>query len=331
MPRADCFVSVVAPLRDDADIVGDFIQEVVGVVKDAYANYEIVLVDDGSTDDTVEVVSSALREHECLRLIRLSRAFGRETALSAGLDSVIGDFIVTMLPDRDPPALIPDMVEQCRRGRGIVFGVRADRRGDPAYLRAGSALFYWYCNRILKMNLPRNSTDFRVLSRQALNALIRIKDRFRYLRSFCTYVGYGSDGYTYQFAHRRSPPRRRRLSEAIGTAVNMIVANSTQPLRAVSLIGVGLGALSLAYIVYVLVVRLVGDNVVPGWATLSLQTSALFLFVFLILSVLCEYVGRVLVEVRNRPLYYVLEERSSSVMIADETRRNVVTEEEMRE
>ena len=326
MPLTDCFVSVVAPLYNDADIVEAYIEDVIGELKRGYANYELVLVDDSSSDETVERVSALLQKHECIRLIRLSRRFGQETAISAGLDSVIGDFIVVMLPESDPPKLIPQIVERCRKDVGVVFGIREHRRDEPFHLRLGARFFYWYMNRVLKMDLPKNSTDFRVFSRQALNALIRIKDRFRYLRTFSSYVGYGSESFTYQPIRRREKPRTKGFREAVAMGVNMIIANSTHPLRMVSLLGLVLAFLSVVHIGYVVLVRLLDENVVPGWATRSLHSSAMFLFLFLILSVLCEYVGRLLGEVKDRPQYYVLEERNSSVLIADEERKNVVTE-----
>lgn len=326
MPLTDCFVSVVAPLYNDADIVEAYVEGVIAELKGGYANYELVLVDDSSSDDTVERVSALLKKHECIRLIRLSRTFGQETAISAGLDSVIGDFIVVMLPESDPPKLIPQIVEQCRKGVGVVFGIRNYRRHEPFWLRLGARLFYWYMNRVLKVDLPKNSTDFRVFSRQALNALIRIKDRFRYLRTFSAYVGYGSESFAYERIRRREKPRTKRFREAVGTAVNMIIANSTQPLRMVSLLGLILAFLCVLHMGYVFLVRLLAENVAPGWATRSLYNSAMFLFLFLILSVLCEYVGRLLGEVKDRPLYYVLEERNSSVLIADKDRKNVVAE-----
>jgi dolichol-phosphate mannosyltransferase len=326
MPRADFFVSVVAPLQDDEDIVEAFVDEILEILKREYENYELVLVDDGSRDRTDQKVSALLRKHVCVRLIRLSRRFGQEAAICAGLDSVIGDFIVVTVPDRDPPALIPEMVEKCRRGVGVVFGIRRHSNEEPFHLRVGRSLFYWYLNRVMRIDLPRNSTDFRVFSRQALNALIRIKDRYRYLRAFSMYVGYGNEGFTYDLAHRRAMPRVKSFSQAVGTAIGMIVANSTHPLRAVSLMGLILSLFSMFYMAYVVLVRVFADSVMPGWATRSLHTSAMFLFVFVILSVLCEYVGRLLEEVKERPLYYVLEERSSSVMIAEEERKNVVVE-----
>jgi polyisoprenyl-phosphate glycosyltransferase len=326
MPRSDCFVSVVAPLSRDGDIVTAFVTEVLDVLRSGYENYELVLVDDGSDDDTAARVTTLLAEHDCVRLIRLSREFGRETAISAGLDSAIGDFVVVMLPDSDPPALIPPMVERCRQGLGVVFGIRAHRRGEPLWLRAGAGLFYWYFNRVLKGGLPPNSSDFRVFSRQAVNAITQIRDRLRYLRTFSVHVGYGTASFVYEPVQRRPRPRRRGLGAAVSTALNMVVANTLQPLHFVSVLGLVLALLCLAYVVYVVVVHFLDRNVVPGWATQSLQSGLMFMFVFLVLSTLSAYVGRLLDEMRDRPLYYVLEERNSSVMLVDEKRKNVVVQ-----
>lgn len=326
MPVSDCFVSIVAPLYNDGDIVESFISDAIALLKREYANYELVLVDDGSSDDTTQKVTRLLEQHSCIRFVRLSRRFGTQAAITAGLDSVIGDFVVIMMPETDPPDLVPQMVEQCRRGVGVVIGIRRHRHHEPFYMRAGASLFYWLFNRVLQADLPRNSTDFRVLSRQSVNAIIRIKDRLRYLRTFCTYVGYGSTEFAYEPICRRARPRRKRFGEALSLAVRLIVANSTHPLRAASVLGGCLSLLSLIHVGYVALVYLLDPNVVAGWATQSLHSSVMFMFVFLILAVLCEYIGRLLEDVKDRPVYYLLEERTSSVLIADEERKNVVTE-----
>lgn len=326
MATSDCFVSVTAPLYNDADIVESFMEDVISILRREYANYELVLVDDGSTDDTLEKASALLRTHECIRLIRLSRRFGLETAITAGLDSVIGDFVVVMLPDKDPPDMIPQLVERAHKGVGVVYGVRKNRSGEPFHLRLGASVFYWFFNRVLRINLPQNATDFRVYSRQSVNAIMRIKDRTRYLRTFTEYVGYGNEGFAYELIHRRKKHRVSGLGESLEMAARMIVANSVRPLRMISLLGVVLSILNLLYCGYVLLVHLLAQNVVTGWSSQSLQTSIMFLFVFLTGSVLCEYIGWLTEEVKDRPPYYVLEERNSSVLIADETRKNVVTE-----
>jgi dolichol-phosphate mannosyltransferase len=326
MVASDCFVSVVAPLGNDAEIVEEFVTETLAVLGAHYANYELTLVDDGSQDDTVERVKRLLPRERCIRLIRLSRRFGEEIAISAGLDSVIGDFVVVMLPDTDPPALIPRIVEQSRRGSGVVFGIRASRRGEPAILRAGAAFFYWFADRILGLGLPRNSTHFRVLSRQAVNAVIQIKDRFRYLRTLSAYVGYDNQSFVYETISRRARPQRKSLWEAANLGISIIVSNTAQPLRLVSWLGLLISALDLLYIGYIVLVYLFKPHVAEGWTTESLQSAIMFFFVFVMLTAICEYLGRLLGESRDRPLYFVMAEHNSSVLMADAERRNVVGE-----
>lgn len=325
-PSSECFVSVVAPLRDDLDIVEAFVHEVLDLLRRNYANYELVLVDDGSTDGTVERVREMLARERCIRLIRLSRPFGRDIAISAGLDTVIGDFVVVLLPETDPPELIPVIVERCRSGAGVVYGIRERRLREPAYLRIGSRLFYWFFNRLVGVALPRNSTDYRAYSRQAVNAITRIRDHLRYLRTFGTYIGFGTESFVYAPRPRRARVRSRGFGEAVGLAINMTVANSTRPLRFASLLGLVLGLVSALHSGYVLVVRLTDRSVAPGWATQQIYGSLMFSFVFVILAITCEYLGRLLGEVRSRPLYFVLEEQSSTVLLVDEQRRNVVTD-----
>ena len=325
-PAADCFVSVVAPLHDDADIVEAFVREVAAVLAAHWVHYELVLVDDGSTDATGAIVAGLLEREPCIRLLRLSRRFGRDVAISAGLDTVIGDFVVVLLPESDPPELIPQVVESCRAGAGLAYGIRARRPAESPLLSVGTRVFYWYFNRVLGIDLPRNSTDFRGYSRQSVNAITRIKDRLRYLRTFGSQVGSGGRPFTYEPRFRRARTRGRTPGEALGLAINMTVANSTQPLRMASVAGLLLSLVCFVHVGWVLFVRMASPDVVPGWATQQILSSVMFGFLFVILATLCEYLGRLLGEVKERPLYFVSDERSSAVMLLDEQRRNVVTD-----
>lgn len=326
MTLSDCFVSLVAPLSDDGDIAESFVREVAAVLKAHYANYEMVLVDDSSSDDTVAVVKRLLTQIECVRLITFSRPFGTEVAISAALDTAIGDYVVVALPDQDPPKLIPRMVERSRKDSRTVVGVLGKRGPEPLWNRLGAKLFYWYCNRRLKLNIPENSTYFRVLSRQAVNAITQIKDHSRFLRSFSAQVGFPGESFEYEPVNRRSRRRPRKLLDSIALAAGIVVANSTHPLRLVSWLGLGLSMLNVLYMGYVLLVYLFKAQVAEGWATLSLQNAIMFFCLFLFVTVLCEYIGRIVGELRTRPHYYTLEEHNSSVVIANEDRKNVTTQ-----
>jgi dolichol-phosphate mannosyltransferase len=324
MPTSDTFVSVVAALQDDADILEGFVKEVMEVLEATYANFELVLVDDGSTDGTPRVMDRLLEQYKCVRYLRLARRHGRELATAAGLDGVIGDWVVVMDPAWDPPSLIPAIVARARHARGVVLGRATVRAATPSWFRVGSAVFHTLARRILRQRIPAHVSQFQCLSRQAVNAITRMRDQSRYLRLLAEHIGADDVRFDYPPASRRQHPRAPSFGESVSLAVGMITAHSAQPLRVVSLVGVLASGLNVLYMGYVVAIYLFKDAVAEGWTTMSLQMSFMFFLVFLLLAALGEYVGRILVESRDRPLYHVLEERNSNVLVADAERRNVV-------
>lgn len=327
-PKEDCFVSVVAPVCNDVDIVEEFVREVTRVLASRYAYYELVLVDDGSVDDTAARVQELLREIPCVRLVRLSRNFGDEVAMYAGLDAVIGDYIVTMMPRSDPPMLIPEVVARIQQKGGVVVGVTASRSGGLGS-RLGAKIFYWVCNHFLGLDVPENSTHFRGLSRRALNALLQIKDKHRYLKVFSTYIGYHHQTLIYTPIRRGNRPDvPRGFVRSLELAVNVMVANSTRLLRLMTATALLASFIDLAYMGYIFLIAVFKTQVAEGWITLSAQNAGMFFFLFVILTVLGEYIGRILAETQDRPLYYVMEENASSVLVTDPEQRNVVVESE---
>jgi glycosyltransferase involved in cell wall biosynthesis len=325
-PRTDTFVSVVAPLLNDAPIVADFVREVTEVLRANYTNYELVLVDDGSADGTVSEVNRLLETHECVRMLALSRSFGEEAAIAAGLDSAIGDFVVVMMPNTDPPEVVPMLVAKARSGHDVVFGVRRRSRPESVAARVLAQVFYWYARRVLKLPLRENASHFRAMSRRTVNAIIQVRDRARYLRLLSLNVGFIHEAVAYDEIERNPLRPRRSVVERIGVAMDMIIANSAHPLRFVTFLGIAGASLNVLYACYVVIVYIVMADVAEGWTTLSLQGAGMFFLCFLVLTVLSEYVGHILNEVSSRPLYYVREEHNSSVTIADRERRNVVVE-----
>jgi len=321
---SDLFVSVVAPLRNDADIVAGFVDEVVAVLDASYRHYEVILVDDGSRDETQRSLDDVLERIPGLRVIPLSRPFGQEIAISAGLDSAIGDYVVVMLPASDPPSAIPEMVSKARAGVGVVFGVHQDRSGDPFAQRVGRRAFHALASAGLDVPIQRNATHFRVLSREAVNALTRIRSRKRYLQTLTHHVGFGNQAFVYRPESRRARPRRRSLSSLVALASDIVVTNTTRPLRAVSwtalFASLGLGGFAL----YVAVVYLVRDQVAEGWATVAGPLAVSFCVLFLILGVMGLYLGRLLDDQKGGPLYHSLDERNSALPAPHEERKNVV-------
>ena len=267
-----------------------------------------------------------LGRYRGIRLIQLSRRFGTDVAISAGLESVIGDYVVVMLPSMDPPALIPALVERSLSGIDVVFGVRTEPNNDGILFRICSRLFHWYSEKFLQLRLPRNSTQLRCMSRKALNAITQVKDSHRYLRLYSTYVGYPHQEFIYSPIEREGKRHNRDFLEALSTGIDLIIENSRHPLRVVTWTGVGAAIFNLAYINLIVIIYFFKSNVTPGWTSLSFQSAIQFLIVTLMFTTLSEYVGRILERLRDRPFYYVMNEQLSSVLLVEKDRYNIVTD-----
>jgi dolichol-phosphate mannosyltransferase len=324
MSKAETLVTTVSILRNHAAVLPSFVEEVTTILADHYANYEVLLIDNGSTDATQQVVRNLLGRYPCVRYAQLTRPSDDETAIMAGLDAAIGDFVVTLNPDYDPPALIPAMVDQCRSGGDLVLGVNRDPAtpgfGYLVMRRAFLVLARW----LIGVDLTTDTTGFRALSRQAVNALVKVRSRRRFFPLVVADVGLSTTIYPYSQVHRSGERRRKSRLRALRAGISILVHNSLTPLRLASTFGLIGSMLSFLYSLYVILVFLFKEDVMPGWTTLSLAMSGLFAVVFLMLALMGEYLGRLLDESTDRPLYHVRNEESSAVMIADSTRRNVL-------
>jgi len=280
-------------------------------------------VDDGSTDETTAVMEAMLGRLDHLRLVKLSRRFGPEAAISAGLELAIGDWTVVLDPVTDPPSLISTLVERARSTADMLFGVRDKPREEAWHVRAGAAVFYWYASRVIRLELPRNSTNLRVLSRKAMNAILQLHRRELYLRVLPLYIGFRSEPFVYTPVDREGVTHRRTFGELVNTAVALTIDNSSHPLRLVSVLALTASGFNIVYAVYVVLVYLIKRDTAEGWVTISLQSALQFFLLSLAVSALCEYTGRIFSRVGGQPSFYIMDEKSSAVELREE-RRNVV-------
>lgn len=321
--HSEAMVTVVAPILNDASILRDFVDEVGAVLREHYAHYEIVLVDDGSTDNTALVAEALLSDRPCLRLIRLTRRFGTDIAVTAGLEATIGDCAVVMRPRSDPPAEIPALVRKAAEGGGLVVGISPHRSERGPVVQLGRRAFYWLLRRAVGFAPPFDATNLYALSRPAINAVTRVKSKHRHMSVMSCAVGFEAERHPYVQIDRSPRLDRRPLREAIDEAIADLVSHSVLPLRLVSAIGVFAAALNLLYVGYIVAVNLVKQRVTEGWTTLSLQQSAMFFFLFCNLVILSEYIARILQESQVQPLYHVLDDRTSTIRDVGAERRNV--------
>jgi polyisoprenyl-phosphate glycosyltransferase len=296
-------LSVVAPLYDEEETAREFHARVSSAL--AGTEYELVLVDDGSTDRTPELLAELAGEDRRVRVITLSRNFGHQAALTAGLDHARGDAVVMLDGDlQDPPELIPEMLNEWRRGSDVVYAVRVARAGESRAKVVTARWFYRLFSWLAQIDWQQNSGDFRLLDRAAIDALGSMRERNRFLRGMTIWVGFTQTAVPYQrdarFAGRTkfSPRRMLRFS------FDAITSFSSVPLQLATLLGFTFSLLAFIGIPVAIGMRVAGEYV-PGIASVLLVVLLLGGVQLIATGIIGEYVGRVYDEVKRRPLYVV--------------------------
>lgn len=301
-PRLSC----VVPCWNEAANLAQLLPLLRGILAGLVSEWEIVLVDDGSTDATAARLAEWIAADPRLRALQLSRNFGKEAALSAGLQAARGDVVVLLDADlQHPPALIPTLLSHWRRGADVVYAVRSHRQDESAVKRWGARWFYRLVNATDRFKLPADAGDFRLMDRAAVDALLALPERNRFMKGLYAWVGFDAVAVPYDPPPRASGRSSFRLRQLVGLALDGMTSFTTWPLRAVSIGGFSIALLAFVYGAYETVNYLLFGNDVSGWTTIVVGMM-FFLGVQLIaLGVIGEYIGRIFEEVKGRPLYIV--------------------------
>jgi glycosyltransferase involved in cell wall biosynthesis len=300
-------LSIVCPMRNEEASVDAFFARVLPVARAlGDLDVEIVCVNDGSDDATLARLLAAQKRHEAVRVVDLSRRFGKEAALTAGIDAARGDVVVPIDADmQDPPEVLPQLVAKWREGFDVVLARRSDRSGDSWAKRMSARWFYRLHNGIADESIPEDVGDFRLVTREVVDALKRLPERRRFMKGLFAWVGFRTATVDYARADRHAGGSRFNAWSLWNLALEGITSFSTVPLRIWFYLGAVISFASLAYAAYMIVRTLVHGIDVPGYA--SLLVSVLFLGgVQLVgLGILGEYVGRIYMETKQRPIYVV--------------------------
>jgi glycosyltransferase involved in cell wall biosynthesis len=305
-------LSIVIPVYDEAGVLPLLFQELDrvrnGTLRDA-GRIEIVLVDDGSKDGSWNLIAAQCQRDPTYVGVKLSRNFGHQLALGAGLETARGDVIVSMDADlQDPPEVIAQMLAAHRQGYDVVYATRAERGSETWFKRHTASLFYYIIEKLSGVPVPRNTGDFRLLSRRALTELAKLREAHRFLRGLVPWIGFPQTQVMYDRGDRPAGQTHYPWHKMLRLAVDGIASMSQAPLRLAYAVSLLLFAVFVGYILYVLFNHFaLHGELVPGWTSLMSAITIFGTIQLLLLGVFGEYLGRVYEQVKQRPLYIIQE------------------------
>ena len=300
--------SILAPVYNEEPVLPELYRRVRAIMDELGEPWELVLVDDGSRDDSAAVIAGLHEEDHRVKGVSFSRNFGFQIAVTAGLDHVQGDAVIVTDADlQDPPEIFPKMIAKWREGYDVVYGVRAGREGETWFKLLTAKLFYRLIYRITDIEIPLDTGDFRLIDRRVVNAIRRMPERNRFLRGMVPWVGFRQTGVTYERRARYAGESKfSSMRQMLPFALDAITSFSYLPLQLATFMGFGLAALSAIAIIAVIVLRLFGpSNPLLGQATTLVTVLFLGGVQLISLGIIGEYLGRIYDEVKGRPLYLV--------------------------
>jgi polyisoprenyl-phosphate glycosyltransferase len=309
MPR----YSIVIPIYNEEESFPDLFKRLREVMDRMDGAAEVVLVDDGSRDASYQLMVQANLEDPRFKVIQLSRNFGHQIAITAGMDAAAGQAVIIMDADlQDPPEVILQLAERWQQGYEVVYAVRERREGETLFKRKTATLFYGMQRRLAEVDQPVDVGDFRLVDRKALNAFLQMRERNRYVRGMFSWVGFRQVAVPYTRASRKAGSSKYPLRNMIRLASDGFVGFSTAPLRFALSAGLLMAVGAVAYGVVAIALKLAGLPYVPGYASLLVTITFLSGVQLIVVGMVGQYVARIYDEVRARPLYLVRESHGFS-------------------
>lgn len=299
-------ISLIVPIYNEAEVIDQFFSRVIPEIMPFVNAYEIICVNDGSTDDTLPKLIAHNQRNPCIKIIDLSRNFGKEAALTAGIEGSSGKAVIPLDADlQDPPELLPQMIDKWREGYEVVVGIRKDRKSDSFFKRETAKLFYKLIGKMGEIPIPMNAGDFRLLDRKVVNALLQLPEKARFMKGIFAWLGF-----TQAFLYYSRPPRQAGKTKfkpwkLWNLALDGIISFSSIPLKIWTYLGLLVSISALFYMTFIILRTLIHGIDVPGYA--SLMVAILFFsgLNMIGLGILGEYVSRLFIEVKQRPLYLI--------------------------
>ncbi len=301
-------ISIVLPIFNEEQLLRLLYERLTRVMRQLGETYEVVFVNDGSRDGSLELLRKLSAEDPTLKVVSLSRNFGHQTAITCGLDLARGAAVVVMDADlQDPPELIPELIEKWREGFDVVYAVRERRQGETPFKRATAALFYRLIRWLARIEIPADTGDFRLLSRRAVEALKSTQERNRFVRGLVSWIGYRQTAVKFVREERVTGETKYPFRKMLKFAIDGITAFSFLPLQMATYFGFLISGLGFLYVIWAVLQKLLTDRPVIGWTSVIVAVLFIGGVQLITLGVIGEYIGRIYEEVKQRPLYLVDE------------------------
>ena len=299
-------LSLLVPMYNEEEVIGPFFNQVLPIVEQLALDWEIVCVNDGSKDRTLEILLEWHQQDERIKVINLSRNFGKERAMTAALDLAQGDAVIPMDADlQDPPELIPEMVEKWQLGFDVVNAARASRDTDTITKRTTAGLFYRLINTVSETEIPRNVGDYRLLSRRVCDVLRSMRETHRFMKGLSSWVGYPTTTIYYERQPRLGGETKWNYWNLWNYALEGIISFSTVPLKIATYLGLTAATLGFAYAIMLVIKTMIFGDPVQGYP--SLMTAILFFggVQLIFIGIIGEYIARIHDEMKGRPIYVI--------------------------
>jgi glycosyltransferase involved in cell wall biosynthesis len=297
------FISCIVPVFNEEAVVDNFVQALQDELRNLTNRFEIILVDDGSHDKTVEKILALPKDHR-VKLLSLSRNFGKEIALTAGLEHSSGDVCIIMDADfQHPIDMIPIFLQHWSQGYDMVYGTRTHRESEAYVKRSFARLFYWLMHNITKIDMPNNAGDFRLMDRKIIIALQQFPERTRFMKGLYAWVGFKTLGIPFEVKDRAAGRSSWRFSRLTELAITGITSFSDVPLRVWGFIGFVISVFSMIYAIYIVTETMIYGTDFPGFPTIIVAIMFLGGIQLLSIGILGEYIARIFTEVKQRPKY----------------------------
>ena len=298
--------SVVVPIWNEEAVIPELYRRIVSIMDSAKGTWELVCVDDGSRDRSLELLLDLHAQDPRVKVLHFSRNFSHQIAITAGADFAEGDAVIVMDADlQDPPEAVLQMIEKWREGYEVVYAVRTSREGETFFKLWTASLFYRLLQQITDINIPLDAGDFRLMDRRVVLAMRQLREQHRFMRGLSSWVGFRQVGIEYQRAERFAGETKYPLRKMLRLATAAITSFSHVPLQLATYVGFGLATISLIAIIITVILRLSGSSFFLGQATTLVSVLFLGGVQLIFLGIIGEYLGRIYDEVKQRPLYIV--------------------------